>query len=190
MYRLFRTKRILVKALDSQDDITEATWKKIMHLTDTINHELRAQKSANCIKRLVSGNRYRYRNADFDLDLVYITSRAIAMGFPSQGYETLYRNGFDDVLHFFMQRHNAHAKIYNLCEEDKRLYNPMLFINIKVANFPFKDHNPCRIELMYDFAADAFLFLQRNRENVIAVHCKVSRGIGNGCRRGRAGPGS
>jgi len=147
-----------------------------MNLHNDISKELRSNKSANCLKRLVSGNKYRYQNADFNLDLVYITSRIIAMGFPSMGYETLYRNEFSEVLQFFMKRHNARAKIYNLCEEDKRLYDPSLFTNMKVANFPFKDHNPCRIELMYDFAVDAFLFLQRDKENVIAVHCKAGKG--------------
>jgi hypothetical protein len=69
---------------------------------------------ANCLKKLVSKKKIRYQDAYFDLDLVYVTKRIIAMGFPANGYESIYRNSATDVLNFFERYHNHHTKVLNL----------------------------------------------------------------------------
>ena len=46
----------------------------------------------NLIKHLVSKNKNRINNDNFDLDLSYITEHMIAMGYPSTGCESIYRN--------------------------------------------------------------------------------------------------
>ena len=77
-------------------------------------------KKANILKRLVSKQKRRLQDEHFDLDMSYITERVIAMGFPSVGCETIYRNALPDVLEFFHEKHNDQVKIYNLClEKDK-----------------------------------------------------------------------
>ena len=60
---------------------------------------------ANFMKRLVSKKKRRFQNEFFDLDLSYITRRVIAMGYPSTGCESLYRNSLGDVLHFLTSNH-------------------------------------------------------------------------------------
>ena len=57
--------------------------------------------SATWIKHLVSKKKQRYQDSEFDLDMAYITDRVIAMGFPSVGVETMYRNDVNDVIAFF-----------------------------------------------------------------------------------------
>jgi phosphatidylinositol-3,4,5-trisphosphate 3-phosphatase/dual-specificity protein phosphatase PTEN len=49
-------------------------------------------KKSNFMKRCVSLKKKRFENDLFDLDLAYISKKVIAMGYPSIGYESMYRN--------------------------------------------------------------------------------------------------
>ena len=42
------------------------------------------------LRALVSGNRTRFKDGSYDLDLSYITPNIISMGFPSTGMESAY----------------------------------------------------------------------------------------------------
>jgi hypothetical protein len=77
------------------------------------------------IKHLVSKNKKRFLDEEFDLDLFYVTPRIIAMGFPSEKVEGLYRNAMPDVQRFFASKHPGHFRVYNLCSE--REYDPAKF---------------------------------------------------------------
>lgn len=128
------------------------------------------------IRGLVSKKKRRFTEDGFDLDLTYITPNVIAMGFPSSGREGLYRNPLPEVQRFFESRHPGRYRIYNLCSE--RAYDPSDFLG-RVARFPFDDHNPCQLEVIPRFCADAESWLSAHPENVIAIHCKaVSSDVG------------
>ena len=131
---------------------------------------------ASFIKQLVSKKKIRFQNADFNLDMAYITDRVIAMGFPSVNYERIYRNSIDDVIAFFEKYHKSNVKIYNLCLEKDRIYNKALFGKGKVGLFPSMDHNPCPVKLILEFCVDICLFLILNLESVAAIHCKAGKG--------------
>ena len=133
-------------------------------------------KTANILKRLVSKQKRRLQDEKFDLDMSYITERVIAMGFPSIGCETIYRNSLTDVVDFFHTKHNDKVKIYNLCLEKDRIYNKNLFVNSSVGLFPATDHNPCPIKLILEFCIDICLYLLKNPNSVAAVHCKAGKG--------------
>ena len=46
---------------------------------------------------MVSGKRRRTVEGDVNLDLTYITPQIIAMSYPSEGLEAMYRNPIDKV---------------------------------------------------------------------------------------------
>jgi hypothetical protein len=78
----------------------------------------RKENSQAFAKGLVSKKKRRFVLDGFDLDLTYITNRIIAMGFPADGTEAIYRNDMVDVQRFFNQRHEGHYKVYNLVRTD------------------------------------------------------------------------
>lgn len=125
------------------------------------------------VRGLVSKKKIRFKEDGFDLDLTYITPRIIAMGFPSEGKEGIYRNPMKDVQRFFATRHPGHFKIYNLCSERK--YDPKSFDN-SCAHFPFEDHNPSSFETVLKVCADVDQFLKADEKNVVAIHCKAGKG--------------
>ena len=140
------------------------------------------------VRGLVSKKKKRYVADGFDLgmfwcsrearanvwtDLSYITDRVIAMGFPSEGVEGLYRSPMKEVQRFMDTYHLGKYKIYNLCSE--RSYRPEKFQG-QVAVFPFDDHNAPSLSLMRGFCKDADEWLQKDPKNIIAVHCKAGKG--------------
>ena len=67
----------------------------------------------NYIRTIVSGDKNRFIDRTFDLDLSYITPRLIAMAFPGAKLETFYRNPIDQVAKFLINRHGNNFLIFN-----------------------------------------------------------------------------
>ncbi|XP_073898952.1 phosphatidylinositol 3,4,5-trisphosphate 3-phosphatase TPTE2-like [Castor canadensis] len=106
-------------------------------------------------RRLVSGNKRRYKKDGFDLDLTYVTDRIIAMSFPSSGKRSFYRNPISEVVRFLETKHPDHYQVYNLCSTYMTQYFPtidrkQLFIyvsfNHKVRRIKIDDHNVPTLE--------------------------------------------
>jgi len=127
----------------------------------------------NLVKRVVSGNKKRYIQDGFDLDLSYVTTSIIAMGYPSEGMEGVYRNPFSEVYRFFETYHPDMYKIYNLCSE--RSYAPAKFHN-RVECYPFDDHNAPPFELMRIMCCNASDWVEAHPKHVVAIHCKAGKG--------------
>ena len=160
----------------SSEELTPEQLKKIYDLKviteNIISKTVKNRNNANIVKALVSKKKNRFCYDGFDLDLTYITERIIAMGMPSSHLEGLYRNPMEEVQRFLNTRHTAHYKVYNLCEE--RSYPKNSFFKQEI--FPFKDHEAPPLNLMKSFCEDAKKFLDEDKKNIVAVHCKAGKG--------------
>ena len=72
-------------------------------------------RMASALKTIVSKKKRRYVDDGFNLDLSYINERIIAMGFPAENVEAIYRNSLDEVKRFLEQKHHdRYNKIYRV----------------------------------------------------------------------------
>ncbi|EDQ86484.1 uncharacterized protein MONBRDRAFT_10809 [Monosiga brevicollis MX1] len=134
----------------------------------------RGINASNKVRQLVSKQKIRFQKDGFDLDLTYITPNIVAMGYPAEGTEAVYRNRYEDTLRFLEERHPGAYRVYNLCSE--RAYPPSRFHN-RVGVYPFDDHNPAPLPLVLACCADIHAWLAANPErNVAAIHCKAGKG--------------
>ena len=127
----------------------------------------------NKLRSLVSKKKQRYVDNEFNLDLSYIGPDIIAMGFPSEMIEGMYRNHISDVKRFLDKIHPDHYRIYNLCSE--RSYDSTKFHD-RVTTYPFNDHNPPNFDLIQQFCIDVQEWLDSDNENVAVIHCKAGKG--------------
>jgi hypothetical protein len=71
-------------------------------------------------RAFVSQNKRRYRENGYDLDLCYLHPRVIVMGYPSIGFEQMYRNPRTEVVRFLETKHPNQYQVYNFCDEKTR----------------------------------------------------------------------
>lgn len=76
----------------------------------------------NFLRELVSQDKIRYIDEDYNLDLTYITPWIVAMAYPAEGLESMFRNKITDVSTFFKQKHHENYLIIN-CSNRKYDYS-------------------------------------------------------------------
>ncbi|GMT24273.1 hypothetical protein PFISCL1PPCAC_15570, partial [Pristionchus fissidentatus] len=127
----------------------------------------------NPLRTMVSQNRRRYHDDGFNLDLTYITDRIIAMGYPADTKEAIYRNSMESTVQFLEYYHKGHYKVFNL--RGQYVYDTKKFHD-RVLSFEMVDHHPPRLEMMAPFCREVHDYLNADPRNIVAVHCKAGKG--------------
>ncbi|PIC37698.1 hypothetical protein B9Z55_016237 [Caenorhabditis nigoni] len=154
---------------DNQDDMEEGENRVAADFVPSMWNRF-----CQRFRRIISQKRHRFEFQGLDLDLAYITDRIIAVGYPSSGWEKCIRNTMNHTVEFLQRRHGTgKVKVFNL--RGGFLYDPKKFDD-NVIYFDMKDHHPPSLELMAPFCREAYEWLEADKENVIAVHCKAGKG--------------
>eukprot|EP00002_Diphylleia_rotans_P017700 TRINITY_DN3434_c0_g1_i3.p1 TRINITY_DN3434_c0_g1~~TRINITY_DN3434_c0_g1_i3.p1 ORF type:complete len:384 (+),score=48.18 TRINITY_DN3434_c0_g1_i3:55-1206(+) len=124
------------------------------------------------VRRQVSNDKRRYTKDGYDLDLSYITDRIIAMSFPAEGVEKMYRNDIDDVSTFLHKIHGKNFMVFNLSE---RKYDYSKFSNL-VTDCGFPDHHSPPLDLLFKICKAIDAHLLCSEQNVAVIHCKAGKG--------------
>ena len=124
------------------------------------------------LRELISGNKSRYKEDNFNLDFTYITDRIIAMAFPASGLESFYRNSIDDVKKLIESRHSFNYLIINLSD---RKYDYSKFQH-RVLDFKWLDHHAPALETLFNIVWTMNQFLKQDTKNVVIVHCNAGKG--------------
>ena len=170
-----RKKSFLLSSLLRSNDSEACASMKTAKARATSRRQT-AHTPAAGVKHLVSKKKLRFMQDGFDLDLSYITPRIIAMGWPSTGKESVYRNPATQVKAFIEHYHAGHLKVFNLCKE--RAY-PASLIGLPEARLEqhgFYDHNAPPFALLRPFCVSASRWLKADPLNTVAVHCKAGKG--------------
>lgn len=124
------------------------------------------------LRKLVSGNRRRFVNQDFSLDLTYIIpNRIIAMSYPAHGFESLYRNKIDNVSapieisdHFFQVseflRRNHGDKFHIINTSERATYDSARYFGGRVTNYHWPDHHGPPFAFLYQIAKQGYDYLK------------------------------
>lgn len=126
----------------------------------------------NYIRAIVSGKKKRYTEEGYDLDLSYITPRIIAMSIPGEGLSKLFRNNLNIVSEFLESHHRSHYQIYNL----SGIHYAYDKFDEQVKEFPWPDHYPPPIELLFKACKSIETWLNDSVLNIIAVNCRAGKG--------------
>eukprot|EP01129_Flabellula_baltica_P007688 TRINITY_DN3002_c0_g1_i3.p1 TRINITY_DN3002_c0_g1~~TRINITY_DN3002_c0_g1_i3.p1 ORF type:complete len:688 (+),score=107.66 TRINITY_DN3002_c0_g1_i3:27-2066(+) len=122
-------------------------------------------------RKLVSGDKYRYTEHGYNLDLTYITDRIIAMGIPGENIVSMWRNDINHVASFLDEFHFDNYRIYNLSGEK---YDYEKFGD-RVVEYGFPDHHPPTLDTMHRVVLDIDEWLKKRPETVAVVHCLAGR---------------
>ena len=109
----------------------------------------------NFFRKKISGNKKRFVDQNYNLDLSYITPRVVAMAFPASGISKIFRNDIDSVAKFLKERHDTNFLVINLSGNK---YDYSKFDN-RVIEYDWIDHHAPPITLIFEICAQIHDYL-------------------------------
>ena len=126
----------------------------------------------NYIRTIVSGEKRRYIDENFNLDLSYITPRIIAMAFPATGITSLYRNKLEDVADFLNQKHKNNYLILNVSGYKYQIEK----FNKVIESNDWLDHHSPPFEILFELIEIIHNYLLEDINHVIVINCNAGKG--------------
>ena len=124
------------------------------------------------LRELTSGKRRRFRQSGFNLDLSFITPRLIAMGLPSDGFESLYRNSRQDVSEMLNMYFGSGG--YLVVNVSEREYDGVsVFKGGSYWHAGWPDHHAPPLAQLWELAGRVNAWLAERASRVVVVHCKA-----------------
>lgn len=114
----------------------------------------------------------RHIEDGFNLDLTYITPRVIAMAFPAEGLEAMFRNQLSEVAALLDLKH---PNKYLIINASNRKYNYEKFGN-RVIDMNWPNHYPCPFGHFLTVIKASLQYLLEDSNNVVVVHCLAGKG--------------
>lgn len=124
------------------------------------------------LRTKVSGNKKRYVDEKYNLDLSYINPRVIAMAFPASGFRKLYRNSIDSVAKFLDEKHSHDYLVINL---SGITYDYKIFGN-RVKEYEWIDHQAPKLVTLFLICKEVLMFLLKDPKNIVAINCRAGKG--------------
>ena len=184
------------KAVDDDTDVSFLKFLKFLRVLRFARIVRLIVTGTGAARQQVGQNKRRYQKDGFDLDLTYITEKCIAMSFPSEGRQAMFRNPMPEVSRFLKTKHAGKFYVYNLCAERGYEVKKQKFKLNSVENLPsvcfphvmnfqghwfdnqngrvfVDDHNVPKLEELVEWGVEAKKWTDKGDDYVIAVHCKV-----------------
>jgi len=128
----------------------------------------------NFIRSLLPTGKHRLMSGNKSLDLSVITPRMYAMSYPSENLiESMYHNDQDDIAEYFNKNHPNKYLIFNLSGIP---YTNKAKFNNSVIDYFWPDHKAPPLIDIFNIIKEAYIYLQKDIENVICVHCLAGKG--------------
>eukprot|EP00298_Acanthocystis_sp_HF-20_P015442 c21143_g1_i3.p1 GENE.c21143_g1_i3~~c21143_g1_i3.p1 ORF type:complete len:666 (+),score=254.75 c21143_g1_i3:167-2164(+) len=163
----------LLNPLIETNKITSIPLKLESDLAEENSNKL---KGTSIFQNLVSGSVNRFINAQYNLNLTYITRKVIVMAFPgSTGSEVRKYNSANEIKNFLDQNHPHSFMIFNLNSDDKYKYDANKFYG-RVRNFGFPSQSPPTLNAMMQTCHDIAAYVRQSPKNIVVVHCIAGKG--------------
>eukprot|EP00928_Gymnodinium_smaydae_P037791 TRINITY_DN26189_c0_g1_i3.p1 TRINITY_DN26189_c0_g1~~TRINITY_DN26189_c0_g1_i3.p1 ORF type:complete len:1324 (+),score=243.08 TRINITY_DN26189_c0_g1_i3:62-4033(+) len=125
------------------------------------------------LRQQLSGDRIRFQQEGFDLDLAYISDQIIAMSTPAVGENAWMHNSVESVACFLNERHPGKYLVVNLANEIR--YPTDVFFH-RCLSFPMAQNSVPGLQDLHNLCRILDGYLRYDDDHRLAIHSKFAQG--------------